>query len=269
MVVLSVLFSFLSPWWMTPLASNWGMIDDTLIITFVITGIAFAVLSLFMAYAIYRYRRREGARAHYEPENKKLEFWLTGVTTVGIIAMLSPGLLAWNDYIKVPSDAATVEVVGSQWSWAYRLPGENGVFGTVDLHLVSVENPFGLKPDDPNGQDDILIESNELHLPQGHPVRILLRSVDVLHNFFVPQFRARMDLVPGMTSYFWFTPERAGTYEILCAELCGVGHPIMRGTVVVEEATAYREWLGGQSTFAQLQSEAQKKRTVTQLSGAR
>ena len=80
-----------------------------------------------------------------------------------------------------------------------------------------------------------MIEGGELHLPIGKPVKALLRSVDVLHDFYVPELRAKMDLVPGQVSYIWFTPTRTGTFDILCAELCGVGHPQMRGKVVVQE----------------------------------
>jgi cytochrome c oxidase subunit 2 len=84
----------------------------------------------------------------------------------------------------------------------------------------------------------------------GKPVKILLRSIDVLHNFAVPQFRAKMDLVPGMVTYLWLTPTRTGKFDLLCNELCGVGHFVMRGVIVVEEETAYLSWLGDQKTFA-------------------
>ena len=85
---------------------------------------------------------------------------------------------------------------------------------------------------------------------------MLLRSLDVLHDFYVPQFRAKMDIVPGMVTYFWFTPTRTGTYDILCFELCGIGHYAMRSLVVVEEESAYQEWLQEQSTFAQSLAQA-------------
>jgi cytochrome c oxidase subunit 2 len=259
LVVVSVVFSLVSPWWFTPLASNWGTIDTTLNITFVITGIVFVALTLFMAWCIFRYRHRPGSRATYEPENKKLEGWLTGATSVGIVAMLAPGLVVWDDYISVPGDATVVEVVGQQWSWTFRLPGQDGVLGTVDSRRITAENPFGINPDDPKGQDDVLVGSNELHLLVDKPVKILLRSIDVLHDFYVPQFRAKMDLVPGMVSYFWFTPTKAGTVEILCAELCGVGHSMMRGTVIVEDQEAYQTWLRDQPTFTQSTAEAATK----------
>ena len=252
----TVVFHFWSPWWWTPIASNWGFIDDTILITFWITGVVFVLVVLFTAYCVFRFRHREGNRADYQPENHKLEGWLTGLTAVGVVIMLTPGLFAWADFVTVPDDAAEIEVLGWQWDWGYRYPGADGVLGTSDARNVSPENPFGLNPDDPNGQDDILIEGDDLHLPLDRPVKLLLRALDVLHDFYVPQFRAKMDMIPGMVTYFWLIPTRTGTFEILCAELCGTGHYIMRGLVVVEEEGAYQEWLAGQSTFAELTARA-------------
>ncbi len=247
----SLLFHFVSPWYFTPIASNWGMIDTTVDITFWVTGIVFVGVNLFMAYAVWRFRQRKGHTAHYEPENKKLEAWLIGVTTVGIVLMLAPGLFVWAKFVEVPPEAAIVEAVGKQWHWSYRFPGKDGVLGTVDARFVSDQNPFGMNPDDPNGQDDILISSPELHLPKDKPVKVLLRSIDVLHDFAVPQFRVKMDLVPGLVTYLWFTPTRTGRFDLLCEELCGLAHYTMRGKVVVEEEAAFQAWLGGYPTFAQ------------------
>ncbi|RUM97464.1 cytochrome c oxidase subunit II [Pseudaminobacter arsenicus] len=256
-VVGSVLFHLLSPWWWTPIASNWSYIDDTIIITFWITGAVFSAVVLFMAYCVLRFRHRDGNRAAYEPENRKLESWLTIVTAVGVAAMLVPGLFVWSRFVTVPADATEVEVVGQQWQWNFRLPGKDGKLGRADTRIVSVENPLGLVPDDPAGQDDIVVEAADLHLPVDKPVRILLRSIDVLHDFYVPEFRAKMDMIPGSVTYFWFTPTRTGTFEILCAELCGQGHAFMRGVVMVDTQEDYLAWLGEQQTFAQLSAPAQ------------
>ncbi len=256
MVVGSLLFHFLSPWYFTPIASNWGMIDDTVTITFWVTGFVFVAINLFMAYAVVRYRYQKGRRAAYEPENKKLEWWLSGLTTLGVVAMLAPGLFVWAKFVEVPKEASVIEAIGQQWHWSFRFPGKDGVLGTVDTKYVSVENPFGINTDDPNGQDDVLIASNEVHLPIDKPVKVLLRSKDVLHNFAVPQFRVKMDLVPGMVPYIWFTPTRTGKFEILCEELCGIAHFAMRGSVVVEEQTAFHAWLSSHPTFAQSSSRA-------------
>ncbi|WP_048648519.1 cytochrome c oxidase subunit II [Nitratireductor soli] len=251
-VVGSILFHILSPWWWSPIASNWGYIDQTLIITFWITGAVFSAVVLFMAYCVFRFRHREGVKADYNPENKKLEWWLTAVTAVGVAAMLAPGLYVWSQFITVPDDATEVEVVGQQWQWSYRLPGQDGRLGKSDNRLVTYENPLGIDPDDPYGQDDVVIEAADLHLPIDKPVKMLLRSIDVLHDFYVPEFRAKMDMVPGTVTYFWFTPTRTGTFEVLCAELCGTGHGYMRGIVMVDTEEDYQAWLDGQTTFAQL-----------------
>jgi cytochrome c oxidase subunit 2 len=104
--------------------------------------------------------------------------------------------------------------------------------------------------------DDLLIQSNELHLPIGLPVKALLRSKDVLHNFAVPQFRVKMDLVPGVVTYVWFTPTRTGRFDILCEELCGMAHFTMRGHIVVDAADDYQHWLNQQITFKESMSLA-------------
>ncbi len=257
LVLGSILFHIFSPWWMTPIASNWGSIDNALIITLYICAIAFVGLNLFLALALYKYRAREGRRAHYEPENVTLEKRLTFWTGLGIAGMLAPGLLAWNEYVTVPADAAVVEATGQQWQWGFRLPGPDGVLGTAAVKHMTPDNAFGLNPRDPHGRDDILIETNELHVPLGKPVKMVLRSKDVLHDFYVPEFRAKMDLVPGIVTYFWITPTRTGTFDILCAELCGVGHHEMRGKIVVEEQAKFDAWLAEQMSFGQLMAENQ------------
>ncbi|HXX86187.1 MAG TPA: c-type cytochrome [Casimicrobiaceae bacterium] len=254
LVIGSVLFHYLSPWYFQPIASNWSSIDDTVTVTFWVTGFVFVVVNVFMAYCVLRYRRRKGSQAHYEPESKKLEGALILATTVGVIAMLAPGLFAWAKFIEVPKEAAVVEVVGRQWYFNYRFPGKDGVLGTVDAKFVSDENPFGINPDDPSGQDDILVTTQQLHLPVGKPVKLELRAIDVLHDFTVPQFRSKMNMVPGLVTYVWFTPTRTGTFEAFCEQLCGIAHFAMRGKVIVEEESAFQAWLASYPTFAQTQA---------------
>jgi len=261
----SVVFHLVSPWWWTPIASNWSYIDNTIIMTFWITGIVFVAVVLFMGYCVFRFRHQDGRQAAYEPESKRLEWWLTIVTAVGVAAMLAPGLFVWNQFVTVPEGASEFEVVGQQWQWSFRLPGKDGRLGTSDTRNISPDNPLGLNPSDPNGQDDVVIEGGELHLPSGKPIKILLRSIDVLHDFYVPEFRAKMDMVPGLITYFWLTPTRTGTFEILCAELCGVGHPQMRGVVVVETESAYQAWLHQQKTFAQLSVQTRHAQETRQI----
>ena len=255
LVIASVLFHLFNPWGATPAASNWSSIDSTLLLTFAVTGLFFIAVSLFLAYCIIRFRHKEGQKAHYEPENKKLEWWLMVVTSIGICGLLAPGLFVYNEFVHAPDNATEVEVVGQQWSWSFRYPGEDGKLGEADPRWITPDNQFGINPDDQNGQDDILVRGNEAHFAVAQPVKILLRSKDVLHNFYVPPFRAKMDMIPGQVSYFWVEPTETGRYEILCAEYCGVGHYNMRGHVVVDESTDFDMWLAQQPTFSELQKK--------------
>lgn len=247
----SIAFHLLSPWWWTPIASNWGYIDTTLIITFWITGLAFAAIVLFVAYCVFRFRHHPGQQAAYEPENRRLEIWLTGVTALGVAAMLAPGLIVWAQFVQVPSHAAEIEIVAQQWRWSFRLPGADGRLGAADIRHVSDGNPLGLDPQDEVASDDLVIDGGDLHLPIGRPVKVLLRSIDVIHNFYVPEFRAKMDMIPGMITYFWFTPTRTGAFDALCNEVCGVSHYAMRARVVVEAEPEYRIWINQQKKFSQ------------------
>jgi cytochrome c oxidase subunit 2 len=250
-VAASLLFHFLSPWRMTPIASNWGYIDDMMGATFWITAAGFVTVILFMAYCLFRFRHKEGRRAAYEPENQKLEGWLAIGTTIAVIALLAPGLFVWGQFINVPEGAMEVEAMGQQWQWSFRFPGADNRLGATDALFIDANNPYGLNPNDPRGQDDILASSGDLHLPIGKPIKMLLRSIDVLHDFYVPEFRAKMDLVPGIVTYFWFTPTKTGEFEILCSAFCGIGHPQMRAKVVIESEDDFKTWLAAQQTFAQ------------------
>ncbi|MFY9655571.1 MAG: cytochrome c oxidase subunit II [Methylocystis sp.] len=251
-VVGSVLFHLASPWRATPIASNWGFIDGTLGLTFAVTTAGFVAVVLFMAYCLYRFRHVEGRRAEYEPENQKLEAWLGGLTTLGVIGLLAPGLFVWDQFIHVPPEATEIEAFGVQWNWSFRLPGADGKLGSSDVRYIDSDNPLGVSPADPKSMDDIIITNGELHLPIDKPVKVLLRSADVLHDFYIPEIRAKMDLVPGTVSYLWFTPTKTGEYDILCAAYCGIGHPQMRAKLVVDTQADYDKWLGSQQTFLEL-----------------
>lgn len=264
MVVGSIVFHFWSPWWITPLASNWEQMDGTLYITFWVTGIVFVAVNFFMAYALIRYRHNKNRKAHYEPENKKLEIWLTSITTVGLIIMLAPGLIVYDNFIHVPKNAVVIEAVAKQWQWSFRLSGKDGVLGHTNVRHISFSNPFGMNPDDVNGQDDILIKTGNLHVLVGQPAQILLRSLDVLHNFYVPNFRVKMDAVPGIVSSMWFTPTKLGQYDLACAEYCGIGHHKMKSGVTVDNPSAYAEWLQQQPTYAELSTTVSTNALVTE-----
>ena len=251
-IVASIIFHFWSPWWWTPVASNLGNIDDTIVLSFWVTGAVFVAVCLFMAYCVWAYRYSPDRKAEYKPEDKKLEFRLTWLTALGVAALLAPGLVVWNKFITVPENAIKIEVLAYQWGWNYRLPGADGVLGKTSVGLISDDNPYGLDISDPNSKDDIIVMDSDLHLEINQPVKVELRSLDVLHNFYVPQFRAKMDMLPGIITYYWFTPEKKGDYEVLCAEYCGPGHYAMRGRVLVDEEKDYSNWLAKQISFEKM-----------------
>ena len=138
----SVVFHIFTPWWWTSVASNWGSIDDTIILTFWVTGFVFIAVGLFMVYCIWKFKYQKNRRSEYKPEDSKLEFRLTVITTLGVAALLAPGLFVWNKYVTVPKDAYQIEVMAYQWAWGYRLPGKDCKLGKVDIKNINDKNPF-------------------------------------------------------------------------------------------------------------------------------
>ena len=156
LIIGSVLFHIFTPWYSTPIASNWTNIDSTIELTFWMTGGVYVAVLGFMTYCVIRFKNKEGRRAAYEPESKKAEVILTVLTTIGVAGLLAPGLIVWDDYVSPPEDAMPIEAMGQQWYWSFRLPGEDGILGTTDARNINADNPFGMNKNDPNGQDDIL-----------------------------------------------------------------------------------------------------------------
>ena len=161
-----------------------------------------------------------------------------------------------------------------QWKWSYRLPGADGIFGHAHNKFIEFDNPIGIKDNDPYAEDDIIITSQTIKIPLGRKVKVLLRSKDVLHDFWVPQLRAKMDSVPGMVTYFWFEATRLGVFNVLCAELCGRGHHTMRGEMHIVSEEEYETWLGAQVTWAEMKAgtvplspEALKGRSIAESNG--
>ena len=234
-------------WWLPPVASAHGLdVDRLFYITLVVTGVVFVGVHVLLALFVWRYAAHGAGRAASWHEHRTLELTYTIIPAVVLLVLISMGAVVWaRIHSPAPPDALVVDVRAEQFAWIARYPGPDGVFGRVDparIHLR--DNPMGLDPADPAGADDIV--SRELHLVTNRPVRVRLRAKDVLHSFFLPQFRVKQDAVPGMTTETWFVPTRAGNYEIACAELCGVGHYVMRGKVKVESQQAFDAWLAQQ-----------------------
>lgn len=234
-------------WWLPTLVSVHGAaIDNELIVTLAIAGAAFFLAQVGLGWYIWRYRARGTERASYWHESPRLEMTWTVVTAVIFIGLAIQGDRLWAAYFiaDAPPDAMTVEVTAQQFAWNIRYPGQDGKFGRTDPKLIDdgIGNFLGLDPKDPASQDDVVTQ-NIMAVPVNRPVRVMLRTKDVIHSFFVPQLRVKQDAVPGMAIRIHFTVARTGEYEIACAELCGMQHYKMRGRLLVMEEPDFQKWL--------------------------
>jgi len=234
-------------WWFPPVASRHGVdVDQLITTTFIVTGFVFFFVNLALGIFVWRFAAAREERAIFWPDSRTLELSYTLVPTAILITLISMGAVTWaRVHSPVPRNALRVEALGQQFAWTFRYAGPDGAFGRTAPRFVSRQNPRGMDQSDAAGRDDIIV--SELRLPVNEPVVVLIRSSDVIHSFFLPNFRVKQDAVPGMTTQFWFTPTRRGNFELACAELCGVGHYIMRGRVVVDTKAAVDAWLADQS----------------------
>jgi len=236
LVLVVVATFYFTKTWLPPLKSDRIAIDHALAITLAVTGLVFIVTNLMLAWFGYAYQDGLGAKAAYWHDSPRLEMTWT-LVTAGILAIfLFNALSLWAKVTAPPpADAVLIEVTGQQFAWNVRYPGKDGVLGKTDHLQASQDNPIGLVKDDPASKDDLLL-LNQIYLPKDKPVRVQVRSMDVIHSFFLPNFRVKQDAMPGMTIDIWFTPTELGDFEIACAEHCGLGHYRMRGAVHVVPA---------------------------------
>jgi cytochrome c oxidase subunit 2 len=239
-------------WWFPESASAHGALMDTqFVYTLIVTGLIFILAQVSLGYFIIRYRERPGHKATYSHGNDKMEIIWTTATTVLFYVMVLLGFQVWIDmYIQAaPEDALQIEVTGQQFAWNIRYSGPDGQFGSTSPELIddSAGNPLGLDPDDPAGEDDIVVPT--MAVPVDRPIELLLRSKDVTHSFSVRELRVKQDTLPGMVIPLRFVATKLGHYEIACAELCGLGHHRMRSFLDVFSEGDYDEWLREQSEF--------------------
>lgn len=159
------------------------------------------------------------------------------------MALTAQILWAETRYAGPLPTAMHIEVVGEQFQWYFRYPGQDEKFGMTRPALVDAAagNPLGIDPSDPNGRDDVV--SSVLVVPAGREVELRLRSLDVMHGFFIPGMRLKEDAIPGMTLHVHFTPEKSGTYPILCSQVCGMGHDRMQARLMVVSPADYAKWI--------------------------
>lgn len=239
-------------WWFPELASqHGGAIDEQFVNTLVVTGIVFVLAQVGLGYVIVRYRDRPERTAHYTHGSNRLEVAWTLATTVLFFGLVIAGQRIWAGlYLDgAPEEALRIEITAQQFQWNVRYPGPDGNFGRTRPELIndSGGNFIGLDPEDPASHDDIVVPT--MAVPVNRPVQIVLRSKDVTHSFFVRELRIKQDAVPGMDIPIHFTSTRVGTYEIACAELCGLGHHRMRSTLQVLSDGDFANWLRERSGF--------------------
>lgn len=218
--------------------------------TLTATVIIFAAVQIALIGVVWRFRSaRPAPISSGTARSGRLEAVWTTATAILFLGLLALGGRIWAgvQFTPPPPDSEPIEVLSKQFAWNFRYPGRDGKFGRVNPQLMndSTGNPFGLDPDDPAGKDDIV--SASLRVPAGRPVLLTLNSVDVIHSFFVRELRLKQDLVPGMRIPLHFIAKVPGTYEIPCAELCGLGHFQMRSSMIVLAPAEYEAWKRGQS----------------------
>ncbi len=209
--------------WLPQDVSTYGpKVDQLFYLIYYLTSATFVLVMVTLIVFLIKYRHRPGRRATYTHGNTTLEIVWTIIPAL-ILVML--GLLSksrWEEIKSVvPPSKVNVEVTGKQFNWEITYPGPDHEFGT---------------------KDDLQVD-NELHVPVGEVVRVILQSKDVIHSFFLPNLRLKQDAVPGRRIIAWFEATKTGEYEIPCAELCGFGHSGMKGMLYVHTAEDYQRWL--------------------------
>ncbi len=231
-------------WWLPNVASRAGKdIDGLLHFIFWLTTLVFVLTQVVKVYLQIKYRARPGVKATYSHGNNRLEFIWTAIPTMIFIGLWGYGNHLWWDVIhsEPPADALEVGVTGYQFAFGFQYPGADGKLGRTDVKLLTNENLFANDRDDPASKDNFT--SSVLELPVNKPVRIRLNSKDVIHAFYVPEFRIYQDAVPGRTiDWVWFVPTKIGSYQLACNQLCGSGHYNMKAAIQVVSQEEYDKW---------------------------
>ncbi len=208
-------------WWLPEDVSTFSDIDWLFHLIYIITGVTFIlVIVTFLAFLVI-YRDRPGRRARYTHGSTPLEIAWTVAPTLILVVLTFLSLPAWSKIkMSIPQTDLVIQVRAKQFNWEFTYPGPDGKFGTED--------------------DKSFLD--ELHVPIGKPVRINLGARDVIHSFFVPNFRFKQDAVPGREIPAWFEVTKPGKYEAPCAELCGFGHSGMKAWIFAHEPKEYEKW---------------------------
>jgi cytochrome c oxidase subunit 2 len=210
-------------WWLPEDVSTYGKdIDFLFYLIYYITGAIFVLVAAAMIAFLVLYRHKEGRRATYTHGNTTLEIVWTVVPTLILVVLTFLSVPTWARIkMQMPKTDLTVQVNAKQFNWIVTYPGPDGKFGTED------DKTF----------------DNEIHVPVGKPVKLVLKAQDVIHSLFMPNLRFKQDAVPGREIPAWFEATKPGKYEMPCAELCGFGHSGMRGWLFVHTPEDYQKWV--------------------------
>ncbi|MFI5196013.1 MAG: cytochrome c oxidase subunit II [Chitinophagales bacterium] len=237
--------------------------DTMFNVTIIVTGIVFFVTQAVLFWFCFRFQASDKRSTFYFAHSNRLEIIWTTIPAIAMAILVAIGLRNWyNVTSPAPPDATVVEIVGKQFNWLVRYPGNDNELGKRDFRKVNdANNVLGLDWSDPHNMDDIISQNGELHLVVNKPVKLLINSRDVIHDVGLPHFRMKMDAVPGITTTMWFTPSITTeemknithnpdfVYEIACDQLCGKGHYSMRGTIIVQTQAEYDAWLSIQQPY--------------------
>ena len=240
------LFVFRPVWFPLAVTPDALAFDRQFLRTLWISGLLFIALQLLLAWSVLRKRTNSpGSRSN---GHFRLEASWTALAVVLFLTLSITGSRSWAKVAVTAPEKETIEVYAHQFAWNFRYTGPDGKFGVTGPKFISDAggNPFGIDPDDKAGRDDIV--SATLRIPAGREVLLLLHSRDVIHDFFVRELRTKQDIVPGMEIPLNIRVDRPGTYEIACAELCGLGHSQMRGVLLAMDPNDYAAWKRAQET---------------------
>jgi cytochrome c oxidase subunit 2 len=244
MINLALINEFLG---MPPNASAEGyQIDHIIEFSHWFMGVLFVGWWAFFIFVLWRFRQKRNPVASHEGVttgiSTHLEFAVVLIDALLLIGFAIPLWAKRVNQIPDEKQSILVHVIGQQFNWNFHLPGPDGVFGRREVDLVSNSNPVGLDSSDPAARDDLVV-LGELHVPVDRDVIMDLSSKDVIHNFDLPGMRMAQDAIPGQVIPIWFKPVKTGTFEVVCGQLCGLGHYAMKGTVVVDTPDEYQAWL--------------------------
>jgi len=254
-VALAAPFIF-GPWQPPEAITEIGrLIDQQFQLTFLLTGLIFITAQFALGYAVLRFGRKRSEPASTTEGNDRWEILWTSAAAVIFVGLALLGYSVWAEvrFDRAAGDAPppdlTVEVVAQQFVWNFRYAGADGRFGPTQAELIddSIGNAVGVDRDHADGADDLI--TARLAVPVNQEIELLLKAKDVLHNFFVPELRVKLDTVPGLTNRLRIRPEAIGTYEIACSELCGLGHYKMRAYLDVMSEADYEAWLQEQAQY--------------------